>query len=456
MRILLGLMPSPEPFPAAPVLQELDSDTGRVIWMSLRAADLWMGVDVEVRGGLFGEGAERARTAGIDALEPLDPALGHALRVLAGVLGAPSVAGPQVASACAALARWADKGGWPRTAFEAAARGALAAPRDPAHALLAGTLAQRAADYPRAAAWAARAVRLARRAGDGASHANALLAMAQIHMVRGERAAAESTLRETIRVARRYGVWEVKPRAYHDLFCIQCTDGDVRTAAAYALAAAEGYGLHHERLAALAHDLALFLACHGRGRQALPLMQALAPRMSNPRLRLVAFSSMGRVAGRVGDRARFADAWTTVWTMLDQRLSEARAAEALINLAFGAAELGDTARVEVAAREALRIAEPRQEWQEVDAARAMLGALAEHRSPGPPPTAAGTDDELRDALAAAELLLDQLLHTPALQAAGASNRTDGRSSAALPVRDREGAHTGAVPHGQPGGPAAAV
>ena len=101
--------------------------------------------------------------------------------------------------------------------------------------------------------------------------------------------------------------------------------------------------------------------------------------------------------------------------MLDERVSEARAAEALINLAFGAAELGDTSRGEMAAREALRLATARQEWREVAAAEDILASLAAGRLRAAPPVAGGTDEDLRDALAAAELLLQQLVHTPAVK-----------------------------------------
>lgn len=413
MQILLGLMPSPKPFPAAAVLEEVSTDTAVLVWASLRAVDLWLGTDPADRGSLFTPAAEQSRLGLIEAAAPAEPARA-ALQVLAGLLGAPAVHGRQVGRACATLAHWADEAGWIQTAFEAAARAALAAPRELKYALLAGTMARRAADYDRAVAWLTRAARIARRARDGVNHANALLASAQIHMAKYERAAAEEALHQAIRAARRYGVWDVKPRAYHDLFCIQCTHGDVRTAAAYALAAAESYGLHHEFLPALAHDLALFLATQGRSAEALPLMEAIAPRLRQARFRLIALSNVARLAGAVGDRARFLDAWMAVWQFVDGRVSEERAAEALINLAWGAAELGDTARVEVAAREALRIATARQEAQEVEAAEGMLARLADGRLPDPPRVAAGTDEELTDAMAAAKLLLRQLLHTPAL------------------------------------------
>jgi tetratricopeptide (TPR) repeat protein len=415
MRMLLGFMPSREPFPAAAILQEHEDDRGLLLWMSLRAVDLWIGADSAIRGSLFREDADQRRLACIDALPEQDAALADALRGVAGVLMGPPADAPTIASACAALAHWANAGGWPRTAFEAAARAALTDPRNPAHALLAGKMATQAAEYSRAAAWLARAIRLARRGGDGGCLAHALLAMAQIHMARGQREPAEAVLHQAIRAARRYGAWEVKPRAYHDLFCIQCTDGDVKTAAACALTAAEGYGLHHRLLPALAHDLSLFLSSQGRGSQVLPLMEELAPRMSTFPLRLVAFSSLGRVAGAAGDRARFAAAWSVVWGAIDLRVSEARAAEAMINLAWGAAHLRDTQRVEVAAREALRIATPRQEWQEVRAASEMLAELERGAFPESPPTAAGSDEDLHDALSAAEILLQQLLRTPALR-----------------------------------------
>jgi hypothetical protein len=149
------------------------------------------------------------------------------------------------------------------------------------------------------------------------------------------------------------------------------------------------------------------------------------------RLRLVATSNVARIAGAAGDRPRFLDAWTAVWQFVDRRISEERVAEALINLAWGAAELGDTARAEVAAREALRIAVPRQEWQEVEEAEGMLVRLSEGRLPDPPRVAAGTDEELRDALAAAEMLLRQLLQTPALIRTGSPRKARDRSHCPL-------------------------
>lgn len=409
----LGLIPAREPFPAAAVLEEHDNDLGVLIWSSLRAADLW--IEAGTAEGLFSPRAERARVARIDALGAMEAPLSEALAVMAGILASPAVHARQLASACAQLAQWADDGGWVRTAFEAAARAAVIDPRDPRHALLAGTMARRAADHCRAHGWLVRAERLARRAGDGLSHANALLAAAQIHMVRGERGPAETTLRRAIRSARRHGAWEVKPRAYHDLFCIQCTDGDVRTAAAYALAAAEGYGLHHHLLLALAHDVALFLSMHGRAPHVLPLLEALVVRTASFPRRLIAFSSLGRVAGLAGDRVRFAAAWSGVWTRLDRRVSEDRAAEALINLAWGAAYLDDLQRLEIAASEALRIATPREEWNEVRAAEEFLRAIDRGSVPDCPAAVWSSDDDLRDGLAAAELILQQLLRTPAMR-----------------------------------------
>jgi hypothetical protein len=67
----------------------------------------------------------------------------------------------------------------------------------------------------------------------------------------------------------------------------------------------------------------------------------------------------------------------------------------------------------VAAREALRIAVPCNEGQEIEAAELMLAGLAEGRFPELPGIATRSDTDLRDALAAAELLLRELLRTTA-------------------------------------------
>ena len=75
--------------------------------------------------------------------------------------------------------------------------------------------------------------------------------------------------------------------------------------------------------------------------------------------------------------------------------------------------------MEIAAREALRIGTARQEWQEVAAAENILASLAQGSLPRIPAVAAGTDADLRDAVAAAELLLRQLVLTPAVRASAA-------------------------------------
>jgi tetratricopeptide (TPR) repeat protein len=414
MQIPPGLGPGCLTFAGAAVLDELNSDLGLLIWNSLRSVDVWARAGKDERQGLFTRPSAGRRQEWIDALAGPDPALRKTLNVLAGILDSPAPAPHQVALACAELARWANREGFTATAFEAAARAASAAPRVAAYCVLAGETARRLGDYTRAASWLTRTLRLARRTRDRRSYGRALLEMAMIHMVRYEREPAERRLHQAIRAARRHSLWNVRARAYHNLFCIQTTEGDVRTAAGYALAAAESYGLHHPQVPALAHDVALFLATHGRYERALGILEALAMRFPRKRERILAVSTLGRVSGLAGDRLRFVDAWSTAWKMLDDGTGENYAAEAMINLAWGAAALGDGMRMEIAAREALRIAEVREEGQEIQSARQMLAAAAAGTFPDGPRTAAGSDEELRDALSAAEKLLEQLARFPAV------------------------------------------
>ncbi|HEX6909353.1 MAG TPA: hypothetical protein VF142_03110, partial [Longimicrobium sp.] len=249
---------------------------------------------------------------------------------------------------------------------------------------------------------------------DGRHYGLALMSLANLHMQRFEMELAIRRLRQALGAARRFAVWDLRGLAYHDLFLISATHGSAAQAARYAFYAVRGYGRFHPRLPALAHDLAWFLILQGRPRRALAILQALDDRSMRAPERLLVLSTTAWAAGAAGEAQVFWEAWGAFWQWLDTVDSYDRAGEALINLAWGAAGLRDATRLEVAAREALRIALPRQEGQEIEAAETMLAALAAGRFPEPPGVAPQSDADLEDALAAAELLLRQLLRTTAI------------------------------------------
>ncbi len=394
-----------EAFEGAAILEEVPGELAPVLWQVLRDVDLWLEADGR---RLFARGAAPNRARMIDELALDDEGVRQSLAVIAGCLCGARGDTAQVSAACAALARWAGERGFARTAFAAALRAAAASPREPAHSYLAGVMARRAADYVRAEAWLKRARALALRLGDGRHYGLSLMSLANLHMQRFEKGLAVRRLHQALGAARRFAVWDLRGLAHHDLFLINVTDGTTAQAARHALGAVRGYGRFHPRLPALAHDVAWFLILQGRPGRALPILRALDDRPMRAAERLLALSTVARAAGAAGEVSAFWEAWGEFWKCLDAVPSHDRAAESLVNLGWGAASLRDATRMEVAARETLRIAMPRDQGQEVQAAQEMLACLAAGRFPEPPGVAARPDADVRDALAAADLLLRQL------------------------------------------------
>jgi hypothetical protein len=407
-----GLGMPGESFEGAAVLEELPTEAALLLWCALRDVDLVIPAEQASSRELFAVDAQDARRMWIRSAEGLDESLREPLEVLTGLLGSSPPAQAQVSAACAEISHWASDAGLGRTAFAASLRAAAASPREPAYAFLAGIMARRIADHPRAEAWLKRSSAIAQRTGDAWHHGMALLGLANLHMLAFKAEPAIARLHQVLTLARRYAVWELRPKAYHDLFCIACTDGTPRQAAAYALAAARGYGRHHTGIRPLAHDLALFLVVQDRAPVALRILRSLDYGRCRGAERLLVLGNIARAAGAAGEARIYFDVWDEFWNRLDGVVAYDRTAEALVSLAWGAAGLRDATRLEVAAREALRIATPRGEMQEVLQAEQMLDSLSNGGFPEPVSRVTGSPDDLQDAVTAAELLLRDLLRCP--------------------------------------------
>jgi tetratricopeptide (TPR) repeat protein len=401
-----------EPYEAAAVLEEMRDERGFLIWCLLRAVDLVVSTDATQRGDLFSPGAEQNLQSWVGEAADLEESLRQALTLLTRLLGSDPPDLQAVSAACANIAEWASNAGFGRTAFSAAVRAAAASPHQPEYCHVAGIMARRVADYTRAEAWLKRTSAVAQRVGDLAHHGLALMGLATLHIARFEHEAAVSKLKQVLTLARRHALWHLRPQAYHDLFCLSCMDGTPRKAARYALAAARGYGRFHAGVSRLAHDLALFLLLQDRGPTALRVLRSLNCMPLRSAERLIVLSTIGRAAGAAGDERSYFEVWSEFWKRLDGVVEYDRTAEALITLAWGAATLRDATRLDVAAREALRIAAPRGEEHEVLQAEQMLACLSKGDFPKPESRVTGSTGDLRAAITAAELLLRDMLRWP--------------------------------------------
>lgn len=404
-----GLLVQGEPFEGYHVLDETRDELGLLLWQSLRDVEVWAMAEPNERMELFRSGSLRQRMERIE--EEVDPAapVRPVLEGLASLLSRPdAVTSLEVCELCEELSRWASGAGLPRTALAFAQRAAMAAPQEAGPAYMVGLISRRAADYRRAEVWFRRALALARHNLDWRHYGLAHMGLANLYMQRGDAPRARARLLRALRSSRRYGVWTVKPYALHDLFLINATGDDPKLAEQYARAAYRAYGRRHPRLPALAHDVAWFWTLQRQFHRALPIFQAVLPHFSRPPERMVVLSNIARAAGGACSFITFDRAWNEVWQMVDDSKDRERVAEALINLAHGAAALGLVVRMEMAASYALTIATRRSEAQQQVAAEELLAAsrytqpqeseLYQEDENGLAPASDWLADELVDAL----------------------------------------------------------
>jgi tetratricopeptide (TPR) repeat protein len=390
-----------EAFEGAAILEEFQGRLGLVLWQSVRDVSLWASAPEDRRGELFSSGAEQRRHAAIRA-EGMEPALGTSLLEVSELLGNPrALTGELTARACLQVVQWADDRGCTATALAFAQSAAFAAPFDAATAYTVALLARRRAEHARAESWFRRTVALARQSGDWAAYSLAFLGLGNLYMQRGNYPAARRFYVRALRAARRHALHSAAGMTFHDLFVLATLTGRADEAERFARGAYDEYGSDHPRLPALAHDVGFFWMEQGYHARALPIFLALLPHLTRSAERPVVLANIARAAGATGDRPRFEDAWSQVWEGIDDGEAREGAAEALVDLARGAAGLADWERAEKAAARALEVATGRGEAKARLSAETVLesarGRTATEASPVPGREAAADE---ADALAA--------------------------------------------------------
>jgi hypothetical protein len=191
-----------------------------------------------------------------------------------------------------------------------------------------------------------------------------------------------------LRTARRKGLWDVRPMAMHDLFCLAVHGHHRDEAEGWARRAFRAYGPQHPRLVALAHDTARFWLNDGRHHDALRVFRAVLPHIERIPERRLVMSNMASAAAGLGDRLAFANMWQETWRLIDEHEDTEAVPNALVTLAEGAAMLGDPDRGQLAASHALKVAIQRKENEHRLDAERVLESLRTVRmgvitSPGP-------------------------------------------------------------------------
>jgi tetratricopeptide (TPR) repeat protein len=382
------------------ILREVGNDTGLLLWQSYRNVMLWASADAEQKAVMFSAEAGRKRLADLLAAE-VPGQIVDALVVIGRLLGSPgAVTDDAVSEACLAVAGWADAHGYTGTALSFTQAAALAAPSSARLAFEVGQSARRRHELARAETWFRHAIMVGRQVGEWEAYSRSYIALGTMLMARGNFPGAQRMLVKALRASRRKGLPSVQGNALHEMFIIASETGRPAQAEEFARQAFRAYGPEHHRVPALAHDIAYFWMQHGHFARALPVFEALLPRISAQGERLSVFGAIGtpttlvsaqgerlavlgsiaHAAGGTGRRDLFRKVWVEATRMVKEPGVAETVAPAMMDLADGAALLGELDRAEQAAQAALRAAEERQQHKIHHRAERMLETIREGRA----------------------------------------------------------------------------
>ena len=146
-----------------------------------------------------------------------------------------------------------------------------------------------------------------------------------------------------LRTARRKGLWDVRPMAMHDLFCLAVHGHHRDEAEGWARRAfrairpaappAGGAGARHR---------ALLAERRPPPRRAAGVPRGAAAHRAHPRTAAGDVEHGQRGRRELGDRLAFANMWQETWRLIDEHEDTEAVPNALVTLAEGAAMLGAT------------------------------------------------------------------------------------------------------------------
>lgn len=363
-----------EKFEGSSVLTEFEGDFGILLWQSLRNVLLWSTTDPARRKGLFSSGAEERRRVKLLSAE-VDDALRAPLAVIARLLADPAGADRRrVSSACLKIADWAEKKETLATALAFTQAAALTGSNDARISYAVGRIARERAEYPRAETWFRRAILLGRQGGDWESYAMAFGGLGNLYIQRGNYPAAHKSLLRAYRAAKRKGLRGVQGMTLHDLFVVALKRLQFRDAEELAGAALKAYGPGHARLPALGHDVAVFWINQGCYEPALTVLTALRPHLQGPVEQALVLAHIAEAAAGVRDRKTYEESWTAASELIASAGS-VRAAGVYLALSDGAAMMQDWEHVASAAKQAIMLADSREEAEIKEQAEARLAEV---------------------------------------------------------------------------------
>jgi len=246
----------------------------------------------------------------------------------------------EIARACLAMADWALSQQAQETALAFAGLAALVWPGHPRYAWTYGRLLRGRGRMREAEFWFRRSHRIAVWLGDFEAQARCLNSLGVLSYLTGNYRRAETRLARALALAAKRGLRIARGEILHDLFVLELNRQEFARAEEYAAGALQHYLPTHNRLPALAHDLACLWMDQGHFTRALPLLRAVVSHMEEPSERFQSYAAAARAAGGAGDGDAFEWAWRAAQETA-ARFDESRMrGAALVDLGRGASSLG--------------------------------------------------------------------------------------------------------------------
>lgn len=246
----------------------------------------------------------------------------------------------EVARACLSLADWALSQKAQGTALAFAGLAALVWPRHPRYAWVYARLLRGNGRMREAEQWFRRSHRIAVWLGDWEAQVKSLNSLGVLSYLTGNYRRAESRLTRALALASKRGLRLSRGEILHDLFVLELNRQEFARAEAYAAGALRHYLPKHDRLPALAHDLACLWLDQGHFSRALPLLRAVIRHMDEPAERFQSYAAAARAAGGAGDETAFEWAWRAAHDTAAQFDESRMRGAALVDLGRGASSLG--------------------------------------------------------------------------------------------------------------------
>ncbi|HET7233775.1 MAG TPA: hypothetical protein VFJ16_27440 [Longimicrobium sp.] len=394
--------------PGAQVLAELDPEHAVILFDVLRVASTWA-ADAGRRGWYAPRLLRRWEHEVLTGT--LDEHLRSAVGVLLGELVHPeSSDSRQLSLCCLQISEWALQRQAVETSLEFNRLAALVWPSNARLAYVAGRRYGGVSRFKEADIWLRRAARIARWYADWEAYADALTSIGMLAYRQGSIPRARTFLDRALRVARRRGLRRLEGEILHDRFTVAFTSREKTDAEALARGAYERYLPAHERLPALAYDVAYYWLTRGYAGRALRVLRLLRPHFPHPEAQFQVLCAAVRAAGAVGDRPAFGALWLDANGLMERARNSPAFSIALIDLGYGAAHVGEWANAEAVFIRAETVA--RAKGQAEDSVRAEMALQAVRRRENP-----DTLPPLRAAAASTELGRDLVSHLSGASAA---------------------------------------